>query len=377
MSELWRVVYIEDEPEYRRQVKEFLEGAEFEYGALEVTAVEKFSEATALLSSRKVDLVVLDVFDSPITDHMATGLDVLTQWKATGFASVVLYTALPEAVAEEVGPFVELVGKESGPEALLAAIGRLFRSRVPQTHRAIADHIEGAVRSYMWEFVAANWDQFKDLTSHPEFLRLLLARLAAELGRNLQPVLERLYEGEQKDPGPELVHPAAYYVKPPVGTDALLGDLRMVDGAIVFVLWPSCDMVMRDGKCKVDSILCAKTTKLVDTAEYAALKTARDANAGSKTTKAMENLKRLCRNQRDGKGVQSERYHFLPQVWDIPSVVIDFAELAHLSMTKVRASVCIATVASPYAEAINARFLRYIARIGTPDLDLEIVMRSL
>lgn len=377
MSELWRVVYVEDEPEYRRQVKEFLEGAEFEYGALEVTAVDNFSDAKALLASRKVDLVVLDVFDAPITDHNAAGLNVLAQWKATGFAPVVLYTALPETVAEEVGPFVELVAKDSGPEALLEAIGRLFKSRVPQTHRAIADHIEGAVRSYMWEFVAANWDQFKDLTSHPEFLRLLLARLSAELGRNLRPVIERLYGGEHKDPSPELVHPAAYYVKPPVGTDALLGDLRVVDGAIVFVLWPSCDMVMRDGKCKVDSILCARTTKLVDTAEYASLKAAREEKSAPKTKKAMESLERLCRNQRDGKGVQSERYHFLPQVWDIPAVVIDFAELTHLSMTKVRESVCIATVASPYAEAVNARFLRYIARIGTPDLDLEIVMKSL
>lgn len=377
MSETWRIVYVEDEDEYRKQVKEFLEGAEFDHGALEVTAVEKFADAQALLASRKVDLVVLDVFDAPIADHKAAGLDVLAQWKATGFAPVVLYTALPENVTGEVGPFVELVGKDKGLEALMEAIGRLFKSRVPQTHRAIADHIEGAVRSYMWEFVAANWEQFKELTSHPEFLRLLLARLAAELGRNLQPVLERLYEGEHRDPSPEKVHPAAYYVKPPIGSDALLGDLRMVDGAIVFVLWPSCDMVMRDGKCKVDSILCARTTKLADTTEYAALKTARDEKSAPKTKKAMENLERLCHNQRDGKGVQSERYHFLPQVWDIPAVVIDFADLAHLSMAKVRESTCIATVASPYAEAISARFLRYIARIGTPDLDLEIVFKSL
>jgi CheY-like chemotaxis protein len=375
MTDSWRVVYVEDEAKYREQVKEYLEGASFPYGPLSVLPVASFAEARGLLADRKVDLLILDVFDAPIESHDDAGLKLLELWKETGFAPVVLYTALPKDALDAAAPFVHIVGKDAGVAELLAAIGRLFDGRVPQTHRAIAEHIEGSLRKYMWNFVSANWEHFEHLTTQPEFLRLLLARLASELGNNLQPVLERAYGASHKDPAPHAVHPAAYYIKPPVGTDALMGDLRIVENQLMFVLWPSCDMVMRDKVCKVDSVLCARTIKLQDTDEFRAWNTALTEKSEEKKKKAKKSLDRLFRNQR--LDVQSERYHFLPKVWDISAVLVDFADLHHVPVKDLLAAKCLATVASPFAESVSARFLRYIARIGTPDLDMDIVIESL
>lgn len=370
MSDSWRVVYVEDQKQFRDQVKDFLEGTRFSHGPLSVFPVGSFAEAHSLLADRKVDLLILDVFDAPMSNHDSAGLDVLSEWRKGGFAPVVLYTALPHDVEHAKGPFITVVGKDAGLKALLAAITSFFDARIPQTHRAIADHVETAVGSYMWDFVSTNWHQIKDLTTQPEFLRLLLARLGSELGNNLRPMLERVYGGEHTDPAPETVHPAAYYVKPPVGHDALLGDLRVVEGEIVLVLWPSCDMVIRGQASKVEDVLCAGTVRLADTPELAAWK-----SADNKKTR--EALERVFRNQRQGAGLQSERYHFLPKVWDIPALLVDFASLRQVKMTTLRSAECIATVASPFAESISSRFIRYVARIGTPDLDTQLLLASL
>jgi CheY-like chemotaxis protein len=369
MSDSWRVVYVEDQPGFRVQVKEYLEGSRFSHGPLSVFPVGSFTEAHALLADRKVDLLILDVFATPMSDHDPAGLGVLSEWRKGGFAPVVLYTALPHEVEHAKGPFVTVVGKDAGLDALLAAITNFFEARIPQTHRAIADHVGTAVGTYMWDFVSTNWHQIKDLTTQPEFLRLLLARLGSELGNNLRPILERVYGGEHADPAPETVHPAAYYVKPPIGHDVLLGDLRIVEGEIVLVLWPSCDMVLRGQVSKVDDVLCAGTVKVVDTPEFSAWKSADN----KKTSEALE---RMFRNQRQGAGLQSERYHFLPKVWDIPALLIDFANLRQAKMATLRSAVCIATVASPFAESISTRFVRYIARVGTPDLDTQLLLTS-
>src|SRR5262245_23441991 len=81
MSENWRVVYVEDEERFRKQVKEYLEGTRFPHGALSVHAVGTFHDAQALLAERKVDLLILDVFDAPMSRHDAAGLDVLSAWR--------------------------------------------------------------------------------------------------------------------------------------------------------------------------------------------------------------------------------------------------------------------------------------------------------
>lgn len=155
----------------------------------------------------------------------------------------------------------------------------------------------------------------------------------------------------------------------------MLGDLRLVNNELLFVLWPSCDLVTRaDGTRKVDDVLCARTILLSDTEEHRIWKKAVEQSSATGKKKAQKQLERLFRNQRTVEGVQAERFHFLPGVWDIPATLIDFASLRPIQLASLRSAPCMGTVASPFAEAVNARFLRYVARIGTPDLDLALLM---
>ena len=166
--------------------------------------------------------------------------------------------------------------------------------------------------------------------------------------------------------------PHIYCSSRPVGCDPQLGDLRTLERndttVLVVVLWPSCDLVEREGKCKVDRALCALANPLSDYPEL----TDWQAKQSGEKKKALESL--LANNR---KGTQSDRYHFLPDAWDIPASVIDFQELEHVPVRVLQKAPCVATIASPYAEAIGNRFGRYLGRIGTPDLDLELILTTL
>ena len=374
-SPLWTVAHIEDDEDVLRQVKEYLEGESFAFGKIGVVGLPSFDDGLDLLQSRKVDVIILDVFRGRTEQGDRAGLDLLSRWQETGFAPVILHTALPEGLEDVSSIFVRVVGKEAESLKRLAdALNDLFAINIPQIHRAIVEHLDASLRAYMWGFVVKEWDKIKGLIGEPDFVRLLLRRLGVAFARGIGPMLERLYPGSGgAEPAPEKIHAVEYYVKPPIEGDLQLGDLRRLtrggkEGLFV-VLWPSCDLVPRDGHCKVERVLCARTKSLDEFAEYKKwLETeAPSANATNGLLDLMAN------NRRTG---QADRYHFLPPAWDLPALVVDFADLDHVTEAELRGAPCVATLASPFAESVAVRFVRYLGRLGTPDLDLELILAS-
>lgn len=372
----WLVVHVEDDLTVRRQVKEYLDGEHFEFGEFNVSETAKFEDALALLRERKVDLVILDVYRGSPADGNRAGLPVLETWRATGFAPIILHTALPEGLEEHASPFVHIVPKEAGNLARLkATIGQIFATKIPQIHRATVQHLDSSFREYMWGFVQEHWDEIKDLAQQPDFIRLLLRRLGLQFTHGVAPLIQAVYsDATPADPVETRIHPVEYYVRPPIGYDPQLGDLRRLcrdrDQALVVVVWPSCDLVHRDGRCKVDRALCAHTRPLADFNEYT--KWFSEDTPSNTIEEALTAL--ITNNRRQG---QRERYHFLPPAWDMPALVIDFGDLEHVPVSELKAAQCVATVASPFAESISGRLVHYLGRLGTPDLDLNIVLASL
>jgi hypothetical protein len=232
----------------------------------------------------------------------------------------------------------------------------------------------------MWGFVQPNWEQFKHISEKPEFVRLIMQRLALTFAREgVEKLTAQVFQGHAAAGGtdPDKVHPCEYYIKPSIGSDPLLGDIRIrgiaENAEYLVVLWPSCDMVSAGGRTpKTDRVLCAKATLLESAPEVAQW---RVAPSGTKE----EAVSRIIRNDRKppaGLG-SAERYHYLPGVWDIPHLVIDFQALEHLELASVKELACLATLASPFAEALATRFGRYLGRPGTPDLNIETIFLSL
>jgi CheY-like chemotaxis protein len=374
VPDTWNVLLVEDDDTVRRQVREYLAEESFASRRLNINEIADLDKALNLIHERKADLVILDVYRGTARKGgEQTGIRILESIKNSGFAAVVLYTALPEGLEEQQSSFVRLVGKDAGGlERLKAEITDLFHIRVPQVHRAIVNHLDRALCYYMWQFVEVHWAEFSLLAEKPEFLRLVVQRLAMTFAREgISRMTEEVYGAASAGhaTGSDTVHPAEYYIKPPIGQDPMFGDVRIRQSGgnteYLVILWPSCDMVSVGGRVpKTQHALCARAALAKDAPEVA------DWLASPSATK-QKRVERLVKNSREQS---PDRHHFLPGVWDIPGLVVDFQALEYIALGEVRAYTCLGTLASPFAEALGARFQKYIGRIGTPDLELSAVM---
>lgn len=359
---------VEDNATMREQVHEYLNGQEIAGRALEVEDVSDIDAMMSIIQARKADLIVLDVYrGEAIAQGERIGIKVLNGIKKSGFVSVVLYTALPEGLEEHQGPFVRLVGKEHGGlKKLMEEIKLIFQTKMPQIHRATIDHLDQSLGLFMWGFVAPRWSDLKSIADKPEFFRLILQRLASAMSREgVSKAVESVYDNVIPDTL-DKIHVTEFYVMPPMSTDPMLGDIRMRSTGgkdeFLVVLWPSCDMVTSGNRtAKTEAVLCAKADMFDVDEEVVAW--VRDGS----TTKAKA-VEKLIRNRRD------DRLHFLPGVWEIPNLIVDFQKLEYVQLADVRALKCLGTMASPFAEEIASRFQRYTGRIGTPDLDPSAIM---
>lgn len=204
---------------------------------------------------------------------------------------------------------------------------------------------------------------------------VLARRLVLSLdGPNIAGLITAL-GGQEKPIVAGSVHPLHYYVIPPLsGVGPLAGDIyhgkvNQYEGYWV-ILTPSCDFPVRNGKTKAEWVLFARCILLTECAEYISWKGAEE--QAKKTKKNL--LEQLVKNNRS---TQPERYYYLPAAFTLPDMIIDFQQTERLDRDQLDKLTRTASLDSPFAEALLARFSRYLGRIGTPDLDNELIMKRL
>jgi len=374
----WNALLIEDNPVTVRQIEEFFQNRNVSGRRMAISPITNWDDAFGLIRGRKADVAILDIYRGQAAQGgERVGERVLDDFQKSGFVPVVIHTNLPEGLEARRSEFVRLVAKTDGLGRLAAEIDALFATHIPQINRAILNHLDRALCDYMWNFVTKQWAQLKGVADRPEFLRVLLSRLAYSFERTgVERALAEAFDNYKPlSLDPEKVHPAEMYVMPPLSQDPVLGDVRnRKTGDTVeylVVLWPTCDMVSSEGrKPKVDRVLCARTKLLRSCPESQE----HTKNASNRTR---EQLSRLMANNRDKNFGSAESVHFLPAFLSIPDLVVEFRELEVLGLDDVKKLDCVATVASPYAEQLSFRFDSYRGRVGVPDLDLDFVIGKL
>jgi len=371
----WKLLFVDDEAELCRQVKEFLEGetiaAPDDHPCVET--LTDFTAALDELEARRFDLLILDVRLGPHDEvrEEEAGITTLGAIRQRRFIPVVFYTALPNLVRGLETSLIQIVEKTEGLPRLLEVVRSIFATHLPAVNRALLRHLETVQRDYMWDFVAMHWEQFGD-TPDPTALAYLLARrLAMSLsGPGIQQLVRDLGDPTGSAVVEGRVHPMQYYVMPPVEPAPLAGDLYQ--GQIGeqtghwVLLTPSCDLIT--GREKAEWVLLARCLPLIEQAEYQKWQ----AGLPEPSRTADRKLQALVQNNRqDG---QRERFYFLPGALTLPDLVVDFQQLMTLPREQVDNLERLASLDSPFAEALLARFIRYFGRLGTPDLNVEVVL---
>ena len=117
------------------------------------------------------------------------------------------------------------------------------------------------------------------------------------------------------------------------------------------------------GREKADWVLFARCLLLIEQPEFQKWR-----EGQPQLTKTPAEIEALLRNNRRGKGIQPDRFHFLPGAITLPDVIVDFQQLAVLPWSRVDDLERLASLDSPFAEAVLSRFARYFGRLGTQTL---------
>ena len=164
-----------------------------------------------------------------------------------------------------------------------------------------------------------------------------------------------------------------YYVIPPIEPAPLCGDVYHGQVGEIQSHWvlltPSCDLVT--GREKAELVLLARCLLLTEQVEYQQWRDSLPAPPRAINGK----LQDLLRNNR--RDSQAERFFFLPGALSLPDLLVDFQQLVTLQRDRMGRLERLTSLDSPFAEALLARFSRYFGRLGTPDLDVTVLLQRL
>lgn len=366
----WRILIVENDDDYARQVEEVSPGFVDEPDTIETDRCSDFNEAIPRLSKQRYDLLILDLRDEASGLIVADAKDeagrrILEEVKKTRFLPTVCYTALPQHAPEQTA-IVRVVEKTEGVDRLREEVRRVFSTQLP----AVSRSIEEMQRAYMWEFVNENWKEFDLPLEQADLAYLLARRLALSLQIEARQIASKL-SVEAVPSSEQKIHPVEMYVMPVISKDerlagdVLQGKIGDRDGYWI-VLTPSCDF---EHKGKLENVLLAACLLLSEQVEYASW-SANQTNAAWK--QRLVDL--ICDNRHKAP---RDRFKFLPGTFFLPDLVVDFQQLRAVPTDEVDKMKVICSLDSPFGEAVLHRFARYYGRLGTQDLDAEIVINRL
>jgi len=223
--------------------------------------------------------------------------------------------------------------------------------------------IEETLHKVFWENIADSMEYWKKEVEDKDKIEKVLSRhILAHLAESLKLTVEGDFEK---------CHPAEVYIIPPVKKDFFTGDiLKDKDsGEYFLILTPACDMELRkqgDNNIKrnADKIILSKLIKfsqVPEVSEYI-------------KNQSKEKKKDVEKYMKNKKG----RYHYLPSFGiQIPGFLIDFQDINQIDQEELASYDRVASIDEPFLKDIIARFTSYYARQGSPDLDMDIILRRL
>lgn len=352
-----RVLIIEDQAreaaDAKREITEAFEGnAEIK---VEVSIASDFEDGIARFRDGESDVVVLDVrreATSSLEEDDSAGCRTLVEIKKARFAPVVFWTALPGTViGEQMPPLVTVLAKEE-IEKIPSAIAAAVDSGAADTINEIQQQIADSLTEHMWNELGPNWAEYTKRTEGEgskgsDIAQVLLSRLA------------RIIDDKREQSG--VAHPGHRYVHPPASTRRAPGDiLRTEDLTWSVILTPACDLAQR----KAEFVLIAEAEPLELNDLY---KDWKEKLSKGKWKELERNVLRATRG----------RYYYLPAFRMIPDLVVDLEKIRAVSVGELSKMEHVASLVSPFSEALLIQHSQFRGRIGVPDLDVDAVRERL
>jgi len=225
--------------------------------------------------------------------------------------------------------------------------------------------IDSTLQKVFWENFSESMEYWKtEIEDENKIEKVLSRHILAHLSESLK----LTEEGEF-----EKCHPAEVYIMPPIKKDFFTGDIMENKDSREFflILTPACDMELRKRKDGEDLYRNADKIILAKLIEFNQIAEVSDYIETHSNTKKKE-VERYIKN------TKKERYYYLPSFGSrIAGFLIDFQDINQISPEEIDIYTRVASVDEPFLKDIIARFTSYYARQGSPDFDLDTILKKL
>jgi CheY-like chemotaxis protein len=351
------ILLVEDDPEHLKLLNELLpttsNGADLSWHPC-----SSFEEAHEKLKRQRFDVVVTDVYRDRKGESKrnlnvddAKGTNLLELIRAVRFCPIVFFSDGSQPENLKLGPFVRFVSKVK-PDLLVAEIEKIIGTSIPTLAATLHEELDRAAGSYLWSFLEEQWGKLGPTHTAPAVLERLIRRRAAIQIGHLNPAASEPAELE-------VVQGAEFYLYPSIaGEDYRLGDVLRQHENFRVILTPHCYLTTQPGKTvpRAEHVVTVRTVPADELISKYPFKGDKD-----------DRLRR-CINSPAEIGEPKGRYWFLPEFLDIPNLFCDFLQLDSIPLDQIKTHERIATLASPFAEALQACYLKFYTAVGLPSL---------
>lgn len=348
------VLLVEDDSDDMTQLLRDLP-SELNGSRLAYDPCDKFEKALARIESRRYDLILSDTYSGTFRDRNAFALKLVKQYRSDRFCPLILFSNGTKPHGLKTSTFVLWVEKDK----IEGAMGSVLDTGVPQLARTLHDDLDRSAGSYLWGFLEENWEDLCGMGS-TILERLVKRRAAIQLG------------SFSRDGGPmEDVEGLELYIYPAIDQDwYCLGDLlrkKRQHSDLHVVLTPHCHLTVQVGqkKPRADHVLVARMRLAEEVLE------AEGANWKGNNEDKQDKLRRRTMIPSQ-IGQPRGRYCFLPGFMDIPHSYCDLMTLESIPIGYLKKRYeRVATLTSPFAEAIQECLTQFYGAIGLPSIRQE------
>ncbi len=337
-------------------------------GSLRIDIFEDFDEAERRLEEDSYDLVVLDVRlrIKGVEEDQDRGRRLHDAIAKVRWVPVVFLTALPEAVRDlEQPPLIRVVNKSDLSEAV-QAVQEALASAIPSVTRLLGGIVDREVRGFLRDVVSKHWTEMAE-RDHEELMLVLVNRLAAWLKENAAAELASELQGRLGS-SVDQASAAQVYLYPPVVQHLTCCDLlRESDSEYWLVLTPACDLVVQQ----------AGPGQAERMPEISAVRLVRAHILRSAPPVVLYRDKKINKDKLKAALKGTKRYRLLPRYLSIPDLLVDFEQIRSAALDEVRSWSRIATLDSPFAEAMLTEFSHSAGRVGTPNVETQGILDAI
>lgn len=354
------------------------------FDGTEVEVEQDFDSALQLLSGRKFDVLILDILRDPHDGVIPedAGRNVFEEVRHQQFLPIIFYAGDPRPVDDLVDPpFVQAVEKNPDPELLLDAVASAVNSGLPAILRKIHESVDGTVNDFVATFVMRRWDAIQNST--PDLAYLLARQLGSSFVDSADEIAAAIADATETGTDPSdlsRIHPHRFYAAPPRNEHST-GDIYRrsqptADDGYFVLLTPTCDLDglgSRDMDVrppKAEFVLVGRCRRLETFEEFTKWNEGHERGTPSNT--ARKRLVRLLESRPENG--QSDRYFFLPTAWGLPDLLADLQDVSSIRLREFLTFEKVASLDDPFAQALSQQYVRFVGRIGVPDLDLDVTL---